>query len=110
MLSHCDFSSNSLAVDGASFQPEDGLFLGPSHPLRALFVCVIKAVQVKQSVNNVKLKLTSERAFKAASVAKRSFDADENLTVLKCDYICGSSFVHESAVQCRHSSVGNEQY
>ena len=104
MLSQRAFSSNLLAA-----QSVKELLLGRAHFSRVSRIPIVESLQMEETMNNVELYLADHSASESARVAERGFRAYENFTVLKSQHVSRTCFVPESAVQRRHSSVGNYQ-
>lgn len=69
---------------------------------------IFEAVQVKKPMHNVEPQLVIQRGGKLPGVPLRGLDADDDLAVLKRDYVRRAWIVHESSMNFGNPFVGNE--
>ncbi len=60
-------------------------------------------------MNNVEPQFPAETVSESASILSRAVDADDDFSMLKCDYIGRAWLVQIATMQRRHSSVRDEQ-
>ena len=66
---------------------------------------VIKAGEMKQSMQEVKLNFRGDVRFKCSGLAGGGLRADDDFTMLKCKHVGGAGYAAEFFVQRGHSPI-----
>ena len=98
------------ALPGFACCGRNQLLLGTVHFRSINGIFVAKSMQMEKSMCNVQTQFTLKRIAKLPRVISGCFDADDDLSVVKCNHVRRPGKVNKPAMQFRHALVRNQDH